>query len=68
MRYEVENIGTNAGKIWNALEKNREQSLSALEKSTKLKKEDLLLALGWLFKEGKLNCETVGKSIKISLT
>ncbi len=67
MRYEVENIGTNAGKIWNALEENREQSISALEKATKLKKEDLLLALGWLFKEGKLNCETVGKSIKISL-
>ncbi len=67
MRYATETIGTNAGIVWNALEKNKEQSLSALEKATKLKKEDLLLALGWLFKEGKVNCETVGKTIKISL-
>jgi hypothetical protein len=67
MRYSDANIGTNAGKIWASLSEVPKQTISSLEKTTKLKKEDILLALGWLFKEEKIVCETVGKSIKVSL-
>ena len=50
----VELIGANAGKIWNALQ-NGAQGLKALKKATKLKNEDLYLALGWLAREGKIS-------------
>ena len=46
-------IGENAGLIWAALE-NGALALKALKKATKLKNEDLYLALGWLAREGKL--------------
>jgi len=49
----VELIGANAGKIWNALQ-NGALSSKALKKATKLKDADLNLALGWLAREGKL--------------
>ena len=49
----VEMIGANAGKIWNALQ-NGALSTKALKKATKLKEAELNLALGWLAREGKL--------------
>jgi hypothetical protein len=67
MRYSHELIGKNAGAIWQTLSENSGQSLSMIEKNTKLKKEDILLALGWLFKEGKLSCEQVGRGMKFYL-
>lgn len=47
-------IGENAGLIWNALQGGA-LTLKALKKATKLKNEELYLALGWLAREGKLN-------------
>jgi hypothetical protein len=67
MRYTCEEIGANAGKIWESLSSTPTQTLSSLEKTTGLKKEDLLLAIGWLMKEEKLFSERFGKSIKFSL-
>ena len=49
----VETIGANAGKIWNALQ-NGALSSKALKKATKLKEAEQNLALGWLAREGKL--------------
>ncbi|MBR4521383.1 MAG: winged helix-turn-helix domain-containing protein [Paludibacteraceae bacterium] len=49
----VEMIGANAGKIWNALQ-NGALSSKALKKATKLKEAEQNLALGWLAREGKL--------------
>ena len=49
----VELIGVNAGKIWNALQ-NGALSSKALKKATKLKEAEQNLALGWLAREGKL--------------
>ena len=49
----VELIGANAGKIWNALQ-NGALSSKALKKATKLKEAEQNLALGWLAREGKL--------------
>ena len=52
----IAKIGENAGAIWGALQ-NGAQGLKALKKATKLKNEELYLALGWLAREGKLNFE-----------
>ena len=49
----ITKIGENAGAIWGALS-NGALGLKALKKATKLKNEELYLALGWLAREGKL--------------
>ena len=46
-------IGENAGLIWNALQGGA-LTLKALKKATKLKSDDLNLALGWLAREGRV--------------
>ena len=50
----IAKIGENAGLVWGALQ-NGAQGLKALKKATKLKNEDLFLALGWLAREGKVS-------------
>lgn len=49
----ITKIGENAGLVWNSLQ-NGAQELKAIKKATKLKNEDLYLALGWLAREGKI--------------
>ena len=58
-------IGENAGLIWNALQGGA-LTLEALKKATKLKNDDLNLALGWLAREGKVAFEEV-EELTISL-
>ena len=67
MRYSTEKIGVNAGKLWASLSANANQTLASLERTTELKRDEVLLALGWLFKEDKVAIETVGNSVKVSL-
>ena len=67
MRYSTEKIGINAGKLWASLSTNANQTLASLEWTTELKRDEVLLALGWLFKEDKVAIETVGNSVKVSL-
>ena len=49
-------IGDNAVLIWNELQGGA-LTLKALKKATKLKNDDLNLALGWLAREGKVAFE-----------
>ena len=49
----IAKIGENAGAVWAALQ-NGALELKALKKATKLKNEELYLALGWLAREGKV--------------
>ena len=58
-------IGENAGLIWNALQGGT-LTLKALKKATKLKNDDLNLALGWLAREGKVAFEAA-EELTISL-
>lgn len=64
----IELIGTNAGKVWNALNEGGKMSLKALKKATKIKAEkDMYAAMGWLAKEGKLAFEEIDGEIYVSL-
>lgn len=64
----IEVIGTNAGKVWNALNEGGKMSLKALKKATKIKAEkDMYAAIGWLAKEGKLAFEEANGEILVSL-
>lgn len=52
----IESIGTWAGEVYKALESTETKvlSLKELKKVTKLKKDELMAALGWLGREGKI--------------
>ena len=51
-------IGENAGLVWSVLESG-ELNVKAIKKSTKLKDQDLNLALGWLAREGNITFNEV---------
>ena len=49
------------------VEKNGAQEIKAIKKATKLKNEELYMALGWLAREGKLAFSVNEKEITIEL-
>lgn len=53
----VELIGTAAGAVWQALSTADALGVKQIKKVTKLKKDDILAALGWLAREGKVNID-----------
>ena len=52
---EINNIGANAGIIWNALNTNGKMTESKLKKESGLASAEFFTALGWLAREGKLS-------------
>ena len=60
-------IGQTAGEIWRVLTEEGELSLSALKKKGKAPTDLILIAVGWLAREEKLQFEPKGRSIRISL-
>ena len=62
----ITKIGENAGLVWGALQ-NGAQGLKALKKATKLKNEDLFLALGWLAREGKVSFTEAEADVLVAL-
>ena len=61
-------IGSNAGLVWNALDKLGKMDVKQLKKVTKISTEkDVYAALGWLAKEGKLTFDYDDKTLLISL-
>ena len=60
---EINNIGNNAGVIWNALNTNGKMTETKLKKETGLASAEFYTALGWLAREGKLNLEV---DVKVS--
>ena len=61
---EINNIGNNAGVIWNALNTNGKMTESKLKKETGLASADFYTALGWLARESKINVEVEVKGSK----
>ena len=51
----LEEIGKTAGEIWQYLNINEEASIGKLKQELKLTDRMVLLRLGWLAREGKLN-------------
>jgi len=61
-------IGENAGKVWKVLNENMESNIEELKKKTKLKNDEIYLALGWLSRENKIIFFEENSVIKICLT
>ena len=51
----LDEIGISAGEIWQYLNKNEEVSVGKLKQELKLTDRMILLGLGWLAREGKLD-------------
>jgi len=60
-------IGQTAGEVWRLLEKNHQITLAQLKKKISGSPDLINQSLGWLAREGKVNIEEKGKSVKISL-
>lgn len=65
----IESIGTNAGTVYQALDAapGRTLGMKGLRKATKLKKDEILPALGWLGREGKICLASEGEEITVTL-
>ena len=53
----LDDIGITAGEIWHYLEENSEASIGKLKQELKLTDRMILLGLGWLAREGKLDIQ-----------
>jgi hypothetical protein len=47
-------IGINAGKIWQHLDSKSNCTLKDLKKTLELSEKDILLAIGWLYREDQI--------------
>lgn len=65
----IESIGTWAGEVYKALEANPTDGLGmkSLKKATKLKKDEMMAALGWLGREGKITLHANDEEIVVTL-
>lgn len=65
----IESIGTWAGEVYKALEMSDTKmlGLKELKKATKLKKDQLMSAIGWLGREGKLALTEDDEDIIVTL-
>lgn len=60
-------IGTAAGTIWQLLAEHGVQSVAKLKQRTKLSEPLLLMGLGWLAREGKLQIVRTKSTTQVSL-
>ena len=65
----IDSIGTWAGEVYKALESQdtRMLGLKGIKKATKLKKDEIMAALGWLGREGKIVIATQDEYIVVNL-
>ena len=60
-------IGAAAGVVWRQLDLPKRKTVSQLKAETKLSNQLILLALGWLAREGKLDLAKDRTSLTVAL-
>ncbi|MCO6044772.1 winged helix-turn-helix domain-containing protein [Aeoliella sp. ICT_H6.2] len=63
----AEEIGHAAGQVWAALVEAPGQTATALKKNVDAPGDMAMAAIGWLAREEKLEFDTSGRTVKISL-
>ena len=61
-------IGTNAGIVWNVLKDNNHWEYNDLKAATGLSDRDLNAAIGWLAREDKIDFDFTSNSDKLFLS
>ena len=63
----LENIGSVAGAVWHYLEKHSEATVTKLTREIGENERTVLMAIGWLAREGKLDFEKRKQGTYITL-
>jgi len=63
----IARVGETAGVVWRTLDSGGAMSVSKLVKATGLPREVVLLALGWLAREDKIDIEDEGRARMVRL-
>ena len=63
----LENIGSVAGAIWHYLEENSEATITKLTRELGETERTILMGIGWLAREGKLDFEKRKQGTYITL-
>jgi len=63
----ITEIGIVAGDIWHFLDQHKEVNLSVLIKGIDKPRDNILMSLGWLAREGHVLVQRVGSDYKVSL-
>lgn len=63
----LENIGSVAGTIWHYLEDNSEATITKLTREIGVNERTVLMGVGWLAREGKLDFEQRKQGTYITL-
>ena len=65
----IESFGTWAGEVYKALETSDTHmlGLKGIKKATKLKKDEIMAALGWLGREGKITIAQTDEDVVATL-
>ena len=63
----LENIGSVAGAVWRYLEENSEATVTKLTRELDENERTILMAIGWLAREGKLDFEKRKQGTYITL-
>ena len=63
----ITEIGIVAGEIWHFLDQHGEVNLATLVKGIDKPRDNVLMSLGWLAREGHVILEQVGSEYSISL-
>lgn len=63
----LDEIGSIAGTIWHYLEKNDEATVTQLTREMDMSERKILMAIGWLAREGKLAFEQRKRGLYITL-
>lgn len=63
----LENIGSVAGAVWHYLEENSEATVTKLTRELGESERTILMAIGWLAREGKLDFEKRKQGTYIAL-
>ena len=61
-------IGVNAGIIWHLLSEKGALTISQLNELTGFERQELMLALGWLSRENKVDFSPHGEDLQVCLS
>jgi len=61
-------IGVNAGIIWHLLSEKGPLTINELNELTGFERQELMLALGWLSRENKVDFSQHGEDLQVSLS
>lgn len=63
----VDRVGEIAGQVWHFLDKQGQSSLTQVSKEIDAPRDQVMLAIGWLAREGKVDIQENGRSKSVGL-